>query len=137
MAGEAAPNAQILGIQVAAAAAAADASGLAVAPVAGTVTAASLVPLTVLTGANTNSRTVNVFNRGQTGAGTTVIASTAFVAGVNAPALDETPLTLSVVAGATTVAAGDVIEVQSLHILTGIAGPQALVRLTVSRVEGA
>jgi hypothetical protein len=40
--------------------------------------AASIISLTTLTGANTESRTVQVFNRGQAGSGTTLMASKAF-----------------------------------------------------------
>lgn len=138
MAGEAAPFTQYLSAPVAATAAGADASGLLVAPYDCTLAAASLIPLTVLTGANTESRTLQVFNRGQDGSGTTLMASKAFTSGVNAPAEDETTLTLSVVAGATTIAAGDVIEVKSLHVgATGLAGVQGIVRLQISRVAGA
>lgn len=137
MAGEGAPDIEYIGAQVAAAAAAADASGLTVAPVAGVLTAATAVPLTVLTGANTDSRTIQVINRGQTGAGTTVMASKAFVSGVNAPAEDETAITLSVTASDLVIAAGDVIEIKSLHVGgTGLAGPQFFGRLTISRVSG-
>jgi hypothetical protein len=138
MAGEAAPFSQYLSAAVAAAAAAADASGLTVAPFDCTLTAASVIPLTVLTGANTDSRTFQVFNRGQTGAGTIVMASKAFLSGVNAPVEDETALTLSGTASDLVIAAGDVIEVRSLHVGgTGLAGPQALVRLTIGRTAGA
>jgi len=137
MAGEAAPVTQTVDVEVAAAATAAEASGLEKAPFAGTLASATIIPLTVLTGADTNSRTLQVFNRGQAGAGTTVMASKAFVLAVNAPAEDETTLTLSVVAGATTVVDGDVIEVQSLHVGTGLACPQFLAKLGFSRVAGA
>ena len=136
MAGEAAPLSQTIDVEVAAAATGAEASGLEDAPFAGTLASATVIPITVLTGADTNSRTINVFNRGQAGAGTTLMATLAFVTGVDAPAEDETALTLSVVAGATTVVAGDVIEVQSLHVGTGLACPQFIAKLGFSRVSG-
>lgn len=138
MAGEGAPFTQYIGVPVAASAGTADASGLTVAPFDGTIAAASLIPLTALTGANTDSRTFQVLNRGQAGSGTTVIASKAFTSGVNAPAEDETTLTLSVTAADLVVAAGDVLECKSLHVgSTGLAGPQGLVRLQYSRTAGA
>lgn len=138
MAGEAAPFTQYLSAPVAATAAGADASGLLVAPFDCTLTAASLIPLTVLTGANTESRTLQVFNRGQAGSGTTLMASKAFTSGVNAPAEDETALTLSVTAADLVITAGDVIEVKSLHVgATGLAGVQGIVRLSISRTAGA
>lgn len=136
MPGEASPLIQTVDVEVAAAATGAEASGLEKAPFAGTLTSASIIPLTVLTGADTNSRTIQVFNRGQDGSGTTLMASKAFVNAVNAPAEDETSLTLSVVAGALTVAAGDVIEVKSLHVGTGLAAPQFVAQLGFSRVAG-
>lgn len=138
MAGEGAPFTQYIGVPVAAAAAGADASGLTVAPFDGVIAGASFIPLTVLTGANTDSRTVQVFNRGQAGAGTVKPAEKAFTAGVNAPVEDETALTLSATASDLNVVAGDVIEVKSLHVGgTGLAGPQGIVRIQFSRTAGA
>lgn len=104
------------------------------APFAGTVTAVTYTPDTVLTGANTESRTIFLVNKGQAGAGTTVIATKAFVSTVNAPADDETAITLSVVTGATTVAEGDVLAWQSTHVgATGLADPGGLATVTITR----
>jgi hypothetical protein len=137
MSGEAAPLIQYVGVPVASTGAGADASGLTVAPFAGTLSAASIISLTTLTGANTESRTVQVFNRGQAGSGTTLMASKAFTSGVNATAEDETSLTLSVTAADLVVAAGDVVEVKSLHVgATGLAGTQFLGRLGFTRTAG-
>jgi hypothetical protein len=137
MSGEAAPLIQYVGVPVAATAAGADASGLNVAPFAGTLSAASIISLTTLTGANTESRTVQVFNRGQAGSGTTLMASKAFTSTVNATAEDETSLTLSATAADLVVAAGDVVEVKSLHVgATGLAGTQFLGRLGFTRTAG-
>lgn len=122
---DSAPLKQTRQADVAAAAAAADASGAYVkAPYAGTVSAASFIPATTLTGANTDSRTIQLFNRGQAGSGTTLVASKAFTSGVNAAADDETSLTLSATAADLVVAEGDVLEFVSLHVGgTGLAGP--------------
>jgi hypothetical protein len=137
MSGEAAPLIQYVGVPVASTGAGADASGLTVAPFAGTLSAASIISLTTLTGANTESRTLQVFNRGQAGSGTTLMASKAFTSGVNATAEDETSLTLSVTAADLVVAAGDVVEVKSLHVgATGLAGTQFLGRLGFTRTAG-
>jgi hypothetical protein len=137
MSGEAAPLIQYVGVPVASTGAGADASGLTVAPFAGTLSAASIISLTTLTGANTESRTVQVFNRGQAGSGTTLMASKAFTSGVNATAEDETSLTLSATAADLVVAAGDVVEVKSLHVgATGLAGTQFLGRLGFTRTAG-
>ncbi len=110
---------------VASTAAGADASGVYVkAPYAGRVAGARIITAATLTGANTESRTVQLHNRGQTGVGTTLVASKAFVSGVNATADDETALTLSSTPADLVVAEGDILEFTSLHIgATGLAGP--------------
>lgn len=136
MSGEAAPLGITINLQVAAAAQAVETVGITEAPFDGTLTAAAIIPLTTLTGANTDSRTLQVFNRGQAGAGTTLMASKAFTSGVNAPAEAETSLTLSSTASDLVVASGDVIEVKSLHVGAGLAAPQLLARVSFSRVAG-
>jgi hypothetical protein len=130
-----APLVRRLQQSVPAVAAGADAErNIGTAPFAGTVTAVTYTPDTVLTGANTDSRTIVLVNKGQTGTGTTVIATKAFTAGVNAPADDETTITLSAVAGATTVASGDVLAWQSTHVgATGLADPGGLASVEVTR----
>lgn len=132
---DSAPLVQTIERVVAAVAAGADLeSDLDAAPFDGTVTSVSYVPSTVLTGANTDSRTINLVNKGQAGAGTTVVASRAFVSGQNIAADDEGAITLSAVAGATTVAAGDVLVWQSNHVgATGLADPGGLARVAISR----
>jgi hypothetical protein len=105
-----------------------------VAPFAGTLSSASFIADTTLTGANTESRTLSVINKGQAGAGTTNMATKAFVSTVNAAAFDETALTLSVVANALDVVAGDVLVWNSLHIgATGLADPGGSVKVVLSR----
>lgn len=109
-------------------------SDIAHAPFAATVTSVTYTPDTVLTGANTDSRTINLVNKGAAGAGTTVVATKAFTAGVNAPVDDDTAITLSVVAGATTVADGDVLAWQSVHVgATGLADPGGLATVEFTR----
>ena len=103
------------------------------APFDGTVTAVTYTPDTAITGANTNTRRVALINRGQAGAGTTVIAELQFDSGVNATAGDEKALTLSVVAGATTVVQGDVLAWFSDAVATGIADPGGLVAVSIQR----
>src|SRR4051812_27409747 len=123
-----APRLHTFRIPVAAVAAGSDLeSPLGVSKVTGTITRVSYIPVTVLTGANTNSRTLSVLNKGQAGSGTTATASKAFVSTVNAPALDETALTLSGTAADLDVAAGDVLSFKSLHVGTGLADPGGIV----------
>jgi hypothetical protein len=100
---------------------------------AGTVTSVTHVPVAAITGAATNNRTISVVNRGQDGTGTTVVASLNFANGVNAAAFDEKDITLSVVANATTVAEGDILELRSAAVGSGIADPGGTAFITVSR----
>lgn len=129
-----APLGRTLATPIEPATAATDASGTYIrAPFTGRVSGVSVIAGTTLTGANTNSRTLQLFNRGQAGVGTTLIAEKAFTLGVNATADDETDIPLSAVAGATSVVEGDVLEFVSLHVGgTGLAAPPftALVTFT-------
>ena len=139
MAGEAAPLTQAqTSSAVPATAAGADASGVyLVAPFAGVVAAASIIANAALAGANGASRSAQLFNQGQAGAGAVLVAERAFVAGVNAAADDETALDLSVVPADLVVAEGDVLEFVSLHVGAGLAGPAFVGRASFSRVSGA
>ena len=101
---------------------------------AGIVSSVIYSPDTVLTGANTDSRTLVLVNKGQAGSGTTIVATKAFVSGVNAAADDETAITLSATAANLVVAAGDVLAWQSTHVgATGLADPGGLAVITVTR----
>lgn len=102
---------------------------------AGVIARASYVPEAAVTGAaSPASRKIDIVNRGQDGSGTTVMATLAFLAGVNGVAGDEIAFTLSAVAGATTVAAGDVIALVSSPVGgTGLADPGGLVQAVLSR----
>lgn len=98
-----------------------------------TVTAVTYTPNATITGANTNSRTLNVVNKGATGVGATVVASKAFVSGVNATGYDETVITLSGTPANLALTAGDVLSLNSDSIGTGLADPGGLLRVTVTR----
>jgi hypothetical protein len=129
-----APLAQKFEVELAPAAVGAESSGNVRAPFDGTVTGVTYVAAATMTGAATNNRTLSVVNRGQAGVGTTVVASLAFVDNtVIATAYDEKALTLSVVAGATAVVAGDVLEFRSLHIGIGIAEPGGTAYIEITR----
>lgn len=104
-----------------------------VAPFACTVTAVTYVPSATITGAATNNRTLSLRNKGQAGAGTTVVATLNFANGVNATAFDEKAITLSSTPADLVLAAGDVLALQSLHVGTGITDPGGLVRVSVTR----
>jgi hypothetical protein len=103
-------------------------------PFAGTVTGVSYTPEAAITGANTETRTLTVVNKGAAGSGTTVVATLAFTSGVNGVAFDEKAFTLSVVSGATTVAAGDILALVSTHSgSTGLADPGGLAQVEITR----
>lgn len=86
-----------------------------------------------ITGVNTNNRTFQLVNKGQAGAGSTVIASLAMNTGINAVAGDELNITLSVVANATDVVAGDILAWFSDAGGTGIADPGGLLSIDFGR----
>lgn len=104
------------------------------APYAGTVDRVGYIPVSLVTGANTNSRTLTVTNRGQAGSGSTNVATLALVSGVNAAADAEKAVTLNATPANLVVAAGDVISFESTHVGTGIADPggEVLVEFTRS-----
>lgn len=102
--------------------------------VAGTVTAVKYIPKADITGANTDSRTVSLVNKGADGNGTTVVATLAMVSGVNSADFDEKTITLSATAADLVVADGDVLAWTSVHVgSTGLADPGGTVKVTVSR----
>ena len=101
----------------------------------GTVTAVTYIPSSTITGAATNNRTVSLVNKGAAGSGSTVIATLTFASGTNASANVETALTLSGTAANLVVAAGDVLQWQSVANGTGLADPGGLTRITISRTS--
>ncbi|WP_369167780.1 hypothetical protein AB5J49_07915 [Streptomyces sp. R28] len=98
-----------------------------------TVTSVEYVPEAAITGADTNSRTVSLVNKGAAGSGTTTVASLALTNGVNATANNERAITLSGTAANLVLAAGDTLQWRSVHVGTGIADPGGLLRITISR----
>jgi hypothetical protein len=98
---------------------------------AGTVSAVTYTTPTAITGANTNTRSVTLVNKGPAGAGTTTVATLQFDSGVNTVAADEKTITLSGTPANLVVAAGDVLQWQSAAVGTGIADPGGLVAMTV------
>lgn len=116
------------------AAQAADASTpIGVAPFDGAVTAVQYIPDTAITGADTNTRTISLVNRGDDGTGTTVIATLTFEDGTDGAAFDAVTVPLSEVEDATAVAEGDVLEWLSEDVGDGLADPGGLVQLSIAR----
>jgi hypothetical protein len=130
-----APLVQTLKSQADAVAAASDATTeLGEVQFAGTVTRVAYIPSATITGANTDTRTINVINKGQSGAGTTVVATLALVSGVNATGSDAKALTLSGTPANLVVAQGDVLAFTSVHSgSTGLADPGGQVIVEVTR----
>lgn len=119
----------------------ADASGAAVdsvfeageAPFAGTVTRVAYVASAAVTGANTNTRTLQATNRGQAGAGTTSVASYALTSGNNLVAGDAKEFTLSGTPANLVVVAGDVLSFDSTHAASGLADPGGVAIIEITR----
>jgi hypothetical protein len=103
------------------------------APYAGTVSDVSFTPEAAITGDNTNKRTFTLVNKGQAGAGSTVIATLDFVTGVNGVAFDEKQFTLSGTAANLVVASGDILAVVEAVAGTGLANPGGLVQVEITR----
>lgn len=103
------------------------------APFAATVTGASFTPEANVTGDNTNTRTLTIVNKGADGNGTTVAATLALATGVNLTDFNEQAFTLSVVEGATTIAAGDILAVVEAVAGSGLANPGGLVQVELTR----
>lgn len=105
-----------------------------VAPFDGTVSAVSIVPEANLTADNTNNRTFRLINKGQSGAGSTVIASyQSNVAGGNLTAFDEKALTLSATPANLVVASGDVLAADEVTAGTGVAHSGYTIVVEISR----
>lgn len=97
-----------------------------------TVSAVTYAPVTAITGANTNTRSVSLVNKGQAGAGVVVVATIQYNSGVNAVAADENVVTLSGTPANLNLAAGDILQWQSTAVGTGIADPGGLVCITAA-----
>lgn len=98
-----------------------------------TVENAVFIPDAAITGNTTESRTLTIVNEGQAGTGTTVVATLAFITGVNGVAGDEKAFTISATAADLVIADGDVLSVNSVHVgSSGLADPGGVIR-----VEGA
>lgn len=87
----------------------------------GTVNSVEFIPSWNLTGADTNSRTYTLYNRGPAGAGTTAIATLAMASGVNLTKFAAK--VIPVTAANAAILVGDVLEWESLHVGTGIPDP--------------
>jgi hypothetical protein len=129
----AAPLVTKLAVEVQALAVGADSTIVARVPYAGKITGVTYAPIVAMTGAATNNRTHAVVNKGQSGSGTTSVASLSYGNGTDAAAFDEKTITLTTTAADKVVAAGDILAVSSTHVGTGIADPGGTMFIEISR----
>lgn len=132
---DAAPHTTTLSARIGAQTASTTVTGapVVVVPEDGTVTAVSYTPDAAATGATATKRTYTLVNEGQDGSGTTVVATFDGITGANLVQADEKAFTLSVVAGATTVSAGDTLTLAEAVTSTGTANPGGLLKVTIAR----
>jgi hypothetical protein len=110
-----------------------DAIPVLIVPFDGLVDSVEFVPKTLLTGADTNTRKHEVINKGQSGAGTAVVAALQYNNGVNAAAFDAKTITRDATLANYSVIAGDVLAWVSTSPGTGIADPGGMIRIVISR----
>lgn len=101
-------------------------------PHGGTVSEVTIIPEANVAADAANNRTYRVINKGQGCAGATVVASHQTTTGGALAAFDEKAATLSAVAGATTVAEGDVLVADEVVAGTGQAHGGYTVKVRVS-----
>lgn len=102
---------------------------------AGYVNEVVYTPRANITGVATNNRKLALVNKGADGNGTTEVAAITFDTGINANDFDEVSLTLSVVAGARTVAAGEILAWASTAPGTGLADPGGHIEVRIGRQQ--
>ena len=99
----------------------------------GLINSVEYVPSWSLTGANTNYRTIAVYNRGQAGAGTALVASLDLTSGVDLTRGLAKALTLGAAADRV-IAVGDHLEY--ISTATGTGAPDAGGRVIVQHTNG-
>jgi len=103
-----------------------------------TITAVEYLPNADVTGDDTETRTLTLFNRGTAGLGTTSLATLALVTGVDMVGYDAKALTLTATVADRDITAGQVIELFSEHSgETGLADPGGKVRVLTVRTDSA
>lgn len=102
---------------------------------AGKVASVTYYPNAAATGANTETRTLRVYNR-TTGGGTTLIATLALTLGVDLTAKTAKTFTLTATLGDRVVSAGDLLEVKSDHSgSTGLADPGGRIEVEITPTQ--
>ena len=100
---------------------------------AGTVTKCEWIPTAAFVGADTNTRTISVINKGAAGAGTNQLANQLLNAASGTQAADVA-FVIPAGTGPNTVAAGDILVFSSVHNGTGLADPGGMVRLEITKI---
>lgn len=96
------------------------------------VTAARYLPDTTVTGVATNNKTIEVISKGTNGTGTTSTASISFGNGTNAPAFDDTALTLNATTANRDVVADAMLSIKSTVVGTGMVLPAGLIEVDLT-----
>lgn len=102
------------------------------APFDGTVSSVTIIPEAAVAANGTNFRTFRLVNKGQTGTGTTVIASLATSA-TSLVAFDEIALPLSGTAANLVVTAGDVLAADETVAASGVAHAGYTIKVNIDR----
>lgn len=135
-AGEKAPNVQVIEATVPAAGAAVTQDQvIGKAPFDGTVTAVAVISEAAVVANATNFRTLRVLNKGQAGAGATVVASLALDTPTtdDLAAFDEKSIPLSGTPANLAVVAGDVLAADETVAASGLAHSGYKIRVEISR----
>lgn len=105
--------------------------------VAGVVSSVTYTPEAAVTAHATNYRTFRLVNKGQAGAGSTVIASfaTDTVTTDDLVAFDEKSITLSTTAADLVVAVGDILVWDETVAASGVASPGGRVEIEIKRTS--
>ncbi len=101
-----------------------------VAPIGCVVTGVSITPDAAATGNTTNTKHLNVDNKGADGTGTTEIAQLDLVTGTDLVEADESALVVSGTLAQRTLVKGDVLMMEIEQIGSGIAIARSLIKTT-------
>lgn len=102
------------------------------APFAGRIVSVDYLPNAAITGVATNYRQMDVINKGQAGAGSTVAFRKAYDSGKNATAFAKNSIPANGAAANQVVAAGDVLVWLSDAIASGMVDPGGLLAVVIS-----
>lgn len=103
------------------------------APFDGLIKGVLYTPKASITGADGDTRSLLVRNKGQDGSATVTVAQITFSAGTDATGFAELAIPLSDVLGDTYIVAGDIIVLESVHSGDGLADPGGLIKIEFTR----